>query len=107
MMPYSETVTVTIDAGASSTSQFSGATAPAQAGDALVVGGVWSEISGQSGGNLTLRAPYAGAAQASASALLVRFSSSNASPSLRQRAEYQYDKLRQKLGEELVHFLTH
>ena len=106
-MPYSEIVTVSLASGASATSQFSGAAAPAQAGDALVVGGVWCEISGQSGGVVNLVSPFAGATQTTAAALLIRFSSSNATPSLRQRAEYQYDKLRQKLGEELVHFLTH
>lgn len=105
-MSYTEHVTLSITTGATITSQLVGASAPLVKGDALVIDGVWCEVAGQTGVNAELRVAYTGLSQTSASALLIRFASSSAPPSLRLRAEYHHDKLRQKLGEELIHFLT-
>ena len=100
---YSTAVTVTINGGTVTL-----ATTPAIApmpGDALLVNHEWCEVVGVSGSTLTLYGPYSGG-NYTGPATLLQCTSSNTTPALRLRAEYEADKLGQKLGSELIDFLT-
>lgn len=100
---YSIAVTVSVNGGTATLS-----TTPAIApmpGDALLVNHEWCEVVGVSGSTLTLYGPYSGG-NYTGPATLLQCASSYASPALRLRAEYEAGKLEQKLGGELIDFLT-
>lgn len=100
---YSIAVTVSVNGGTATLS-----TTPAIApmpGDALLVNHEWCEVVGVSGSTLTLYGPYSGG-NYTGPATLLQCASSNTTPALRLRAEYEAGKLEQKLGGELIDFLT-
>ena len=100
---YSIAVTVSVNGGTATLS-----TTPAIApmpGDALLVNHEWCEVVGVSGSTLTLYGPYSGG-NYTGPATLLQCASSNTTPALRLRAEYEAGKLEQKLGSELIDFLT-
>lgn len=105
-MKYSDIITITLQVGSSTAVCSVAPMVSPQPGDAVVVDSKWYEVVSAVGVNVTLQQPNTGAAY-SGPALLIRFASSDAPPSLRLRAEYEMDKLLQKCGQELVHFLTH
>lgn len=100
---YSTTVTVTIN-GSTATLSAALVMQPMQ-GDALLVNHEWCEVSSVSGTVLTLFSAYSGGSY-TGQAILLQCASSYASPALRLRAEYEFNKLEQKFGTELIDFLT-
>ena len=101
---YSEQISVSMTSGSASLT-VSGSPAALMQGDALILAGNWYEVTAHTGATITVQPAYAGASQ-SGSVTLVRFASSQATPSQRLRAEHELDKLTQKLGQELIHFLS-
>lgn len=104
MITYSEQVSTIATAGSANVT-LSGSPAPLMQGDALILAGSWYEVVSQTGTTAVIQPAYSGPGQ-SAMGTLIRFASAQASPALRLRAEYELDKLTQKLGQELIHFLS-
>lgn len=100
---YSTIVTVTIN-GSTATLSATPDVPPMQ-GDALLVNHEWCEVSSVNGAVLTLFSAYSGGSY-TGQAILLQCASSYASPTLRLRAEYEFNKLEQKFGTELIDFLT-
>lgn len=102
---YAEALNVTAVNGANTVAIPTALGNAPELGDALLIGGVWYEVTGGTSHTAQLANPVA-AATGSHAAMLLRFTSGYCAPAFAADTAYQLAKMNQKLGAELFQFLT-